>query len=109
MKQTVNPNGKERLLDDLDTVVAETEQLLQSVASLAEGKAGALKDGVDEALASMGERIARIRAQSAARASAAVRAADDYVRDSPWRAMGIVALAAAAAGFVAAVVITRRP
>lgn len=100
--------GNAKLLDDFNTVVAETEHLLKSVASLGDDKGSLIKDNVDEALAAASARLARIREKSAAQATAAARAADDYVQENPWRAMGFVALAAAVAGLIAGVAISRR-
>jgi len=102
------PTTNEKLLDDFTTVVAETEKLLKSVASLGDEKAAALRSNVDQALASAGDRLAEIRERSVASAGAAAKATDQYVQENPWRALEIVALASALAGLVAGVVIARR-
>ena len=99
---------KEKLLDDFNTVLAETEQLLSSVANASSDKAGALKASVEQSLASAGERLARIRDASREQAAAAARATDAYVQESPWRAVGIAAALAAAIGLAAGLLISRR-
>ena len=76
----------EKLADDFHTVLAETEELLKSVASLGNEKAGA----------------------SIAHAKAATATAERYVQDNPWRAVGIVVLVGALAGFVAGLAVSRR-
>ena len=59
-------------------------------------------------LAAAGERIARLRTDALAQASAATTATDDYVQDNPWQAIGIAAAVAALAGLAAGLWIARR-
>ena len=98
----------ETLYQEFNTVVAETEQLLKSVATAGSDKAGALKASVEQSLAAASERLARIRDSSTEQARLAVRATDAYVQESPWRAVGIAAALAAAAGLVAGMLLSRR-
>lgn len=99
---------KERLSDEFKTVVAETEQLLASLAGAGNETAGALKASITESLADAGERLAKIREQAVSQACASARATDDYVKADPWRAIGIVAGVAALAGLATGLVIARR-
>jgi ElaB/YqjD/DUF883 family membrane-anchored ribosome-binding protein len=99
---------KEKLLQEFTAVVSETEQLIKSVAGASGEKADALRVGVEQRLASAGERLAKIRADSVEQASAAAKATDEYVQGNPWRAIGIAALIAGAAGIVAGLLIQRR-
>src|SRR5687768_10385471 len=108
MNQPVATSPKENLLNEFNAVVTETEHLLKSVASLGSEKAGVLKGNVDQALVSATDRLVRLREQSLAQASAAAAAADKYVNDDPWRALRLVAMAAAVAGLVAGLVIAKR-
>jgi ElaB/YqjD/DUF883 family membrane-anchored ribosome-binding protein len=108
MNPTPSDVTKERLFDEFNTVVGETEQLLKSVAAAGSDKAGAMKASVEKSLAAAMERIAKIREEALSQANAAARATDDYVQESPWRAIGIVAGAAAIAGLVAGLLISRR-
>jgi ElaB/YqjD/DUF883 family membrane-anchored ribosome-binding protein len=108
MKSIAPDVTKEKLFDEFNTVLAETEQLLTSVANAGTDKAGALKASVEQGLASAGERIARIRDASTEQARLAARATDDYVQESPWRAVGITAALAAAAGLVAGMLLSRK-
>jgi ElaB/YqjD/DUF883 family membrane-anchored ribosome-binding protein len=108
MKTLAPEVTKEKLLDEFNTVLVETEQLLASVANAGSDKAGALKASVEQGLASAGERLARIRDASALQAKVAARATDDYVQESPWRAVGIAAALAAAAGLVAGMLLSRK-
>jgi len=104
--QTVVTN--EKLLEEFNTVVSETEQLLKSLAGAGGQKAGALRADVEQRLATAGERLAKIREEALGQAGAAVRATDQYVHGNPWRTAGIAALLAAIAGLIAGVLIARR-
>jgi ElaB/YqjD/DUF883 family membrane-anchored ribosome-binding protein len=108
MKTTSNEATKEKLLNEFNTVLAETEQLLASVASAGSDKAGTLKASVEQGLADAGARLARIREASMDQATVAAQATDAYVQASPWRAVGIAAALAGAFGIVAGVLISRR-
>ena len=99
---------KERLTEEFQAVVAETEQLLASLAGAGNEKAGALKASITESLAAAGERLAKIREQAVSQACTSARATDEYVKADPWRAIGIFAGTAALVGFVAGLVIARR-
>lgn len=99
---------KERLSEELHTVVAETEQLLASLAGAGNEKAGALKASIAESLADAGERLSKIREQAVSQACASARATDDYVKADPWRAIGIVAGVFAIAGVVTGLLVARR-
>jgi ElaB/YqjD/DUF883 family membrane-anchored ribosome-binding protein len=108
VKQTPPDVTKDRLLDEFHAVVAETEQLLKSVASMSSETAGVLKTNVHDVISSAIEQVETIRGQSVARANAAAAATREYVRDNPWQAIGIVAAVAACAGLLAGMLIGRR-
>jgi len=100
--------SKDKLLNEFNTVVSETEQLLKSVASLSSDQAGVLKGNVDQALSSASDQVMLIRDKSIAQAKATAEAAEEYVKQNPWRAIGIVALVTAAAGLVSGLLLARR-
>lgn len=99
---------KEKLFEDFNTVIAETEQLLKTLASAGSDKAGTIKAGVEERLAAASERLAKIRQEALDQANAAARATDNYVRANPWRAVGIAAAVSAGVGLIAGLLIARR-
>jgi ElaB/YqjD/DUF883 family membrane-anchored ribosome-binding protein len=99
---------KEQLYADFESVVAETEQLLKTIAGAGGDKAGAIKANVEQGLAAAGERLAKIREQSMKHAGAAAQATDEYVHGNPWQSIGVVAGVAAIAGLVAGLLISRR-
>jgi ElaB/YqjD/DUF883 family membrane-anchored ribosome-binding protein len=104
-KQT---EARDQLYQDFNTVVTETEQLLKNVAATGGTKAGAVRDGVADSLAAAGERLDKLRLDALAQAKTAATATDDYVRDNPWRAIGIAAAVSALTGLVAGLLIARR-
>lgn len=108
MNQTPVDATNEKLFDEFNTVVTETEQLIRSVAGAGTEKAGALKASLEETLASAREQLAKIRRDALTQASAAARATEEYVQDRPWQSIGIVALVAGAAGLIAGLLIARR-
>src|SRR5688572_26422867 len=108
MNQPVATSPKENLLNEFNAVVTETEHLLKSVASLGSEKAGVLKGNVDEALVSATDRLSQLRDTALAEARVAATAADKYVKENPWRALGLVAMVAALAGLVSGLVIAKR-
>src|ERR1700730_13784342 len=98
MSHTAPDVTKERLYEEFNPVVAETEQLLKSIASAGSGKAGALKASVEQSLAAASDRLSKIREEALSQATSMVRATDEYVHDNPWQAIGIAAALAATTG-----------
>lgn len=108
MNQTPADGTKEKLFQEFNTVVAETEQLIKTVAGAGTEKASSLKASFENEFSAAGERLARIRDDAVTQASAAARATDEYVNGNPWRSVGIVAALAAAGGLIAGLLISRR-
>ena len=100
--------ARDQLYQDFNTVVTETEQLLKTVASTSATKAGAVRDGMVDGLTAAGERLDKLRVDALAQAKATAVATDDYVRDNPWRVIGIAAAVSALTGLAAGLLIARR-
>ena len=96
--------AKDKLVADLKVVVADAEELLRATASQAGEKVSAARERIQASLATAklkladGERVVREKTEKAAKAT------DEYVRENPWQAVGI----AAVAGLVLGVLISRR-
>ena len=96
--------NKEKLVADLKVVVADAEELLRATASQAGEKVSAARERIQASLAT-----AKVKLNDAERAlldktKEAAKATDEYVRENPWQAVGVAALA----GLVLGVLISRR-
>ena len=100
--------AKDKLLHDFNEVVADTEQLLKSVASVGNEKTQALKANVEQSLKLAKERLRELQEDALDRSRAAAKRTDQYVHDNPWQSLGIVAGIAAVAGIVLGLLLNRR-
>lgn len=96
--------SKEKLISDFKLVVADTEELLRASAGLAGEKVSELRAKAQDHLATAKIKLADAEAAIVDKAKQAGRAADDYVHDNPWGAVGI----AAGVGFLVGLLIGRR-
>jgi ElaB/YqjD/DUF883 family membrane-anchored ribosome-binding protein len=110
---------KEKLLQDLNAVVAETEQLLRDTASVGGEKVATWRTGVELNLKSAKARLgdlehaavekAKATAQAAVeKAKATAQATDAYVHDKPWHAIGITAGVGVLVGLAVGMLLNRR-
>ena len=77
-------NPRERLVDDLRTVLGEAEEMLKRAAAETGDKARDLRSQVETKLLRAKLRLQEIEGEAVDRAKAAARATDDYVHDHPW-------------------------
>ena len=99
---------KERLAGEFDAVLDKTEQLLKTVSQAGRAEAGALTASVEQNYATAAARLEQMRVDALARARSAADHTDQYVHGNPWQAVGIAAAAAALAGLIAGMLISRR-
>jgi len=95
---------KDKLIEDLKVVAQDVEELLRATASDTGEKIAAARARAEQSLRSARKRMNEASDQLAERTRAAANAADDYVRDNPWQAVGI----AAGIGFVVGLLLGRR-
>ncbi len=95
---------KDKLIEDLKVVAQDVEELLRATASQTGEKIAAARTRAEETLRSARMRLSETSDDVAESARAAANAADDYVRDNPWQAVGI----AAGIGLVVGLVLGRR-
>ncbi len=82
-------------------LVADVEDLLKKVANVGDAEIAQVRDRLQKTLASAkssaaaGARRARVYAQDASTAT------EDYVRESPWTAVGLAAAVGVLIGFIA--------
>ncbi len=94
----------DRLMSDLKVLIADAEALLKSSSGdMGEAVAGA-RGRIEARLADAKANLLHLQQEASQRAKAAGRAADDYVHQHPWQAVGI----AAGVGLVVGLLIGRR-
>ncbi len=96
--------NKDKLIADFKVVIADAEEILRVTAGQAGEKMGDLREKAQARLTTAKIKLAETEAILVDKAKAAGRAADDYVHDNPWRAVGI----AAGVGLVVGLLIGRR-
>ena len=96
--------SRESLLDDFSTMLTEAEDLLRRAGNETGERAKDLRAQVEAKLLAAKLRLQEMEGEAIDRAKAAARVTDDYVHDTPWRAIG----AAVAAGFLIGLLVNRR-
>ena len=99
-----NDVSKEKLVADLKVVVADAEELLRATASQAGEKVSAARARIEASLATAKVKLSDAERALLEKSKLAAKATDEYVRDNPWQAVGV----AAVAGLVLGVLISRR-
>jgi len=95
---------KDKLIEDLKVVAHDVEELLRATASQTGDKIAQARARAEESLRSAQTRLTEVGDEMTERTRAAATAADAYVRDNPWQAVGI----AAGIGFVVGYLLSRR-
>ena len=96
--------NKDKLVADLKVVVADAEELLRATASQAGEKVAVARERIQASLATAKVKLGEAERALLEKTKEAARATDDYVRENPWQAVGI----AAVAGLVLGIFISRR-
>jgi ElaB/YqjD/DUF883 family membrane-anchored ribosome-binding protein len=96
--------NKDKLVADLKLVVADAEELLRATASQAGEKVSAARERIQASLASAKVKLGDAERAALEKAKEAASAADDYVQENPWHAVGI----AAGVGLLLGLLIGRR-
>lgn len=93
-----------KLMNDLRSVVADAEALMSATAHDASERARDARSRASESVEQARQRLDELESEFKLRAKAAADDANAYVRDNPWRAIGI----AAAVGVVVGMLLGRR-
>lgn len=96
--------SKDKLIDDLQMVVADAEALLQATAGQAGESAVAARARIQKSLHVVKERLVDAEEAVIERTKEAAKVTDEYVHENPWKAIGITA----ALGLIAGMLIARR-
>jgi len=100
--------ARDKLLEDVSAVIADSEQLLKAMASAGGEKAQVLRGDLERKLAMARERLDEIEAMALARTREAAKRADAYVHENPWQSLAIAAAAAAFVGVLVGLLLNRR-
>jgi ElaB/YqjD/DUF883 family membrane-anchored ribosome-binding protein len=95
-------NVRRTTSSELSNLIADVEDLLGKVANVADVDIAKLSQRLQEKLGTAKETLAAGSKRISDTARQAADATDGYVRQSPWQAMGIAALAGALVGFLLA-------
>ena len=90
----------EKLAADLRLVISDAEALLRATAGQAGETIASARSKVQESLDAAKIKLGPLGEEAAEQARAAARATEDYVREHPWQAVGIAALAGIALGLL---------
>jgi ElaB/YqjD/DUF883 family membrane-anchored ribosome-binding protein len=103
MNETKTVN-KDRLIADMKVVVADAEELLRATANQAGDKMSELRGKIQDNLTKARASLSDAQAAVVDKAKEVGLATDEYVKDNPWKSVGI----AAGIGFVVGLLIARR-
>lgn len=84
-------DSQERLVSAIRSEISDAEDVLSATADQMGEKIARLRERIQDRLRDAKMRLADAEAAVVANAKAAARAADDYVHESPWTAIGIAA------------------
>jgi ElaB/YqjD/DUF883 family membrane-anchored ribosome-binding protein len=87
---------------EVNNLIADVEEFVARVGEVADPEIARLRAKVEQAVSTTKKSLAQGADQVQRRAQAAIQAGDRYVRDQPWQALGVVALAGLVLGFFAA-------
>ena len=96
--------SKDKLKNDLKTVLADMDDYLRATASQTGEKIGVIRERLQDHMHNMKDRLADTKDIVIVKTKVAARATDEYVHDNPWRAVGI----AAGVGLIIGLLISRR-
>jgi ElaB/YqjD/DUF883 family membrane-anchored ribosome-binding protein len=99
-----NAVSKDKLVQDLKIVISDAEDLLRATASTAGERVATAREKVQDSLQRAKVKLAEVEDVIIDQSKQAARATDEYVRDNPWRAVGI----AAGIGVIIGMLISRR-
>jgi ElaB/YqjD/DUF883 family membrane-anchored ribosome-binding protein len=85
---------------ELKNLIADVEDLVGRLGNLKDADMSRVRNKVENALAAAKESLASGTETARRQARKVAGTADDYVRESPWQAIGIAALAGVAVGFL---------
>lgn len=95
---------KDKLMSDLQLVLADAEALLAATASDASASVAELRGRVQASMAHARTNLAHAQEAVVVKAKEVAKATDGYVHENPWKAVGV----AAGAGLLLGLLLGRR-
>jgi len=110
---------REKLLQDFNLVIAETEELLKSAAAAGGDKATVWRTGVEQNLKAAKEKLVQLEVAAkdklvhleeaaVVKTKEAAQATDAYVHDNPWQAIGVTAGVSVIVGIAIGLLLNRK-
>lgn len=99
---------REKLLQDFNLVIADTEALLRDTAAAGGDKAQVWRAQVEQNMKAAKEKLIALEHQAIDKTKAAARATDTYVHENPWQSVGIAAGVSLLAGLALGLLLNRR-
>ena len=103
MATTLQPS-KDKIVDDLKSLISDAEELLKLTADQQGGKLDDLRARINTRVAVAKDRLSEAEAALVDSGKKAVRATDDYVHENPWQSVGV----AAGVAFLLGLLVSRR-
>jgi ElaB/YqjD/DUF883 family membrane-anchored ribosome-binding protein len=94
-------NVKSAASGEIKNLIADVEELMARISDLKDADVVRVRGKVQRAVDATKQSLADSAVKIRRRARQAASGADDYVRDSPWQAVGIAALVGAVVGILA--------
>jgi ElaB/YqjD/DUF883 family membrane-anchored ribosome-binding protein len=98
---------RERLVGDVKTLLADTEELLAVVGVESRDKIAGIRPRLEAAMQRARSRAAEVEAGLETRAREGVRQVDAYATEHPWQTAGMAAAVGAAVGALMAILLSR--
>jgi ElaB/YqjD/DUF883 family membrane-anchored ribosome-binding protein len=80
---------KEKLVNDFQSVIADTEELMKFVSNESGGKAQALRDKLDRNLKLAKDYLHDVEGSVVDKSRVAAKVTDEYVHENAWRTVGL--------------------
>ena len=93
-------SARDKLLDDLRTVVSDAEQWLRQGSHLTGEELMAAKERFERTLRIAKDDLIKFEEALVARTKEAAKATDEYVHENPWKAVGIGAAVGLSLGYL---------
>jgi ElaB/YqjD/DUF883 family membrane-anchored ribosome-binding protein len=81
--------SKEKLVNDFQSVIADTEELMKFVSNESGGKAQALRDKLDHNLKLAKDYLRDVEGSVVDKSKVAAKVTDEYVHENAWRTVGL--------------------